>query len=109
MADKHGSTPGDLERLEHFFSLPLDEQTALLAANPRLAADNIRQHERTRPGRTEQRAELTRLHRLTTDEADLIHAYRLLTPEAQAAIGRLLDLQAPRRDDGAGNVVRFPG
>lgn len=113
MAKKNGSTPftpEQIAQLEHFYSLPLSEQTALLADDPRLAADNIRRHERASTlGRTEQRAELTRLHRLTAEEADLIHAFRLLTPEAQQAIGDLLDLQASRRADDADNVVRFPG
>lgn len=110
MAKKNGSTPftpEQMEQLEAFYRLPIEEQTARLAHVPKLAAENVLQHERySKPARMpERQPELTRLHRLTDAEADLIHAFRLLSQEAQQAIGDLLELQAYPNASGAGNVV----
>lgn len=58
--------------------------------------------------------EMTRLHRLTRDEADLIHEYRLLgdefAPAVKDFISELVKYRRTKAMPPTGNVMRlFPG
>lgn len=58
--------------------------------------------------------EMTRLHRLTQDEADLIHGYRILGDDFTVFVrslveNLLMDKSAKAATSTNSNVVKFPG
>lgn len=95
MAKKKGSTPPnnrglsseDIEYLEYFYSLPIDEQTALLVergSDPKFIARNIMRNKETT------KLEPIRLQRLTETEDSVICNYRLLDKSGRKLIAGTL-------------------